>query len=305
MAEAKILRIYLDDEDRKRAKKGEYNIMNRIRAAFESRGFRVDLVRNSAEERAKSATRRGYSLFHMEEPNHDRALTLRRAYFYPFWRIEPTAERWNWTIAKAEFAPDAVDPDAAAQFSAFWRAKILPDASMDAPRDGTVYVPLQGRLLERRRFQTEAPIDMLRQVLNHEPRRDVICGLHPNEVYLPQELDALKSLVDKSPRLQLSAAPMAQLLQRCDYVATENSSVALAGYFLHKPAVLFAQIDFHHIALSVADMGAADAMKKAPKWTPDFDRYLYWFLKETAISGGSDEAEAQILTAVRSHGWQV
>jgi hypothetical protein len=101
MTQPQILRIYLDKEPRERALAGEFNIMTKIRSAFEGQGYRVEFVRNSEAERAKSENRRGYSLFHMDHPFHGRALTLRRVYFYPFWRIEASAKRWEWASARA------------------------------------------------------------------------------------------------------------------------------------------------------------------------------------------------------------
>ncbi len=304
MADAKILRIYLDDIPRKRALDGKFNIINRITAAFQGQGFRVELCRNTVTERGKSATRRGYSLFHMDAPFHPRALTLRKAYFYPFWRIENTASRWEYQIARSPFRPDDIDETAATQFCDYWRRQLFPEP-LPTTRDDTVYVPLQGVLLERRSFQSLSPLDMIRAVLAHDPTRDVVAGLHPGETYIPEEIEALKTLVDAEPRLRLSSEPMAHLLSRADYVATENSSVALNGFFLGKPAALFARIDFHHIAANVADLGPDQAIAQAPSLTPDYDKFLYWFLKLTAINGGAPEAEDQILAAVRHHGWKI
>ncbi|HRO15021.1 MAG TPA: hypothetical protein PLL33_08265, partial [Paracoccus sp. (in: a-proteobacteria)] len=84
-----------------------------------------------------------------------------------------------------------------------------------------------------------------------------------------------------------------------------NSAVAFDGYLLHKPAVLFAQIDFHHIGLNVADMGADAALRAAPDHAPDFDGYLLWFLRRQAIDGQAADAGARILAAMRRGGWPI
>ncbi|MCP3970054.1 MAG: hypothetical protein GY717_07015 [Rhodobacteraceae bacterium] len=303
MTEAKILRIYLDDIPRLTAERGNFNILNKIRAVFERHGFRVDLCRNTEAERLKSAARRGYSLFLMDEPFHPRALTMRKAYYYPFWRVEKTAKRWEFEIARTEFKPEEADPEEAARFCTIWRRNLFPDTQLGAPTDGTVYVPLQGRLLQHRSFQTMGPLDMIRAVLLHDPERDIVLSLHPGETYLPEELVALREITYANPRLRLSSEPMQTLLARCDYVATENSSVALSGFFLHKPAALFARIDFHHIAANVIDHGAEQAIPLAPDLRPDFDRYLHWFFKGTALNGGAPEVEDQVERLFRNHGW--
>ena len=305
MSVAKILRVYLDETPLLRVKRGNFNFLNRLRTAFEAQEFRVEFRLNSEAERLKSVTRRGYSLFHMDEPFHARVLTMRKAYYYPFWRIENTAQRWDYTVAKTTFDPDNIDPEEARTFGRVWRKTIFGAPAVETAKEGYIYVPLQGRLLEHRSFQSTSPIGMINALLVHDPKRQIILGLHPRETYLPEEMDALKQLIDRFPRLRLSSAPMETLLANCDYVATENSSVALAGFFLAKPAVLFAKIDFHHIAANVMELGEETAIKAAPTLTPEYEKYLLWFLKHTSIVGGAEDAEAQILSAVRHHGWEL
>ncbi len=296
--------IYLDDALRRSVERGQHNYIAQVRAAFESAGVRVALREDSVAERLASVARPGYALFHMQEPPHPRALTTRRAYVYPFWRIERTNRRWQTEVAMAAFDPAAIDPDEAARFAGFWRRRLFGAAVPAAEPGGYVYVPLQGRLLERRSFQTVAPIDMLREVLTEVPGR-IRVTLHPKEVYAPAELQALDRLARTHPRLELSAEPPEVLLPGCDMVITQNSAVAFQGYFHEKPAVLFARIDFHHIAARVDVLGSAEAIRQAREARPDFARYLYWFLQEMAINAGKQDAPAQILKTVRRRGWDI
>jgi len=305
MSTAQTLRIYLDDIPRRRAEKGNFNLINLIRSAFEKKGYQVELCQNSSQARLKSADDPGYSLFHMDDPFHPRALTLRRAYYYPFWRIEKSAKRWKWDIARETFQPEDIDAATAKQFCQYWRKRLFDLDEPSTRRDELVYIPLQGRLLERRSFQSLSPIEMIEAVLKHDPDRHIWVSFHPAETYIQSELNAVQSLADKTPRLSIRTEPMEAILARCAYVATENSSVALAGYFFHKPAVLFAKIDFHHIAVNADEIGNRKAIRAAADLHPDYDRYLFWFLKLTAINGGAPDAEARILDAVRRNGWSV
>ena len=305
MENKKILRIYLDEAPLSRARKGEFNLINLVRQAFEARGFRVEYIKNSLAERIKSASRNGYSLFHMEDPFHPRALTLRRAYYYPFWRIESSAKRWEWSIAKSNFDPAKIDCVEARNFCRFRRKQLFGLNEIPTAPGGSIYIPLQGRLMQRRSFQSLSPLEMIATVLKLDPGRQIYTGLHPNETYLPEEIAALRAMADTSPRLTVSTAPMTDLLASCDYVVTENSSVALAGYFFHKPAVLFAKIDFHHIAANVAELGVEAALRTVPTLAPDYDRYMYWFLQMTCINTGQADAEDRILEMVRRKGWRV
>ncbi len=86
---------------------------------------------------------------------------------------------------------------------------------------------------------------------------------------------------------------------------TENSSVAFKGYFLRKPAVLFSQIDFHHIAANVPKLGVEGAFAKARQMAPPFEAYLFWYLQKMSINAGKKDAEQQILAAVRRCGWKI
>jgi len=301
----KTLSVFYDDELLARARAGQHNYSNRLIAAFNDRGMAVELCRNSDAARAASEQQPGYALFHMEHPFHPRALTTRLAYLYPFWRIEASAKRWEWSIARERYDPGMIDRAAAQRFWDRRRRQHFGHHADKITRDGYVYVPLQGRLLDRRSFQTVSPIDMLGETLAHSGDRRVIAALHPNEIYDHAERAALDTLAGANPRLSVVKRPMEPLLRGCDYVVTQNSLVALMGYFLEKPAILFAQIDFHHIALNVALLGIERAFARVADHRPDFAGYLYWFLKQTTINAGDDMAGEQIIAAVRRHGWDV
>ena len=74
---------------------------------------------------------------------------------------------------------------------------------------------------------------------------------------------------------------------------------------LGKPAVLFAQVDFHHVALNVAELGAEAALAAADRHTPDTARYLWWFLKQNSIDAQAPDAGQRMLAAMRAGGWAI
>lgn len=300
---ARTVTLYLDPPMLASARSGEHNYINRLGMAFDRAGYALHYAANSAAARHASRLDPGFSLFHMDAPTHDRALTTRRAYFYPFWRIEAVADRWAFRVARERFDADAVDPEAAANFVRFWGRRLFGAKVQDIQRDRIAFVPLQGRLTEHRSFQTMSPLAMVQATLDALPDHHVVVTLHPGETYGLAERSALSRLVDQTPRLSLSDLPAEDLLHRCDMVVTQNSSVALSGFFFGKPAVLFAQIDFHHIAANVGALGVERAFATALEARPQFDRYLYWFLQMQAINAGRDDAEERILAAVRQCGW--
>jgi len=305
MAEAKILRIYLDPIPLAQVEAGNFNFFDQVRAAFQGAGFRVEFRKNSDVQRLKSASRRGYSLFLMDEPFHPKALTVRKAYYYPFWRIENTAKRWEFQVAKAPFDAAEVAPERAKLWADNWRKWLFKGMAEQPEKEGFVYVPLQGRLLNHRSFQTMSPIEMLRSTLAHDPARRVVAGLHPGETYTSKERAALDEVVKDNARLTLQSGGMEAALRGCDYVVTQNSTAALSGFFFQKPAVLFAKADFHHIAANVADLGEKAAFETVHTMGPAYDQYLYWFIQKMAIKADEPGAQQAILDTVRARGWVV
>lgn len=303
MTEPRLLRFYLDDGLRQSAVAGQHNFIRKIAVVAEQAGYRVEYRRNTPAECLKSAQRHGYAMFHMQDPPHDRALTMRRVYHYPFWAIEPSGQRWQWRVARAQFPASDVPRKAANKFYEFWRKRLYGDAPGSATRDGFVYVPLQGRLLDHRSFQSCSPLDMLRAVLQHDSGRRVVAALHPKEQYSSAELAALDLMVQGESRLTVRTGDMEALLTGCDYVVAQNSGVVFDGYLFGKPAVLFGQIDFHHIAANVADLGVAEALRQGPELTPDYVGYVHWFWQVMSINAGRPEAEQQIRAALNRAGW--
>lgn len=302
MSRNEILRIYLDAPTLARARAGEHNFFHRLIGAVRSRGWRVELRESTLAERLAAPARGGYALFHMEQPTHARALTCRRTYVGAFWHIEAQAERWEWPVAKATFDPDQIDPVASAAFGGLWRKRLYSGGN-DVSDGGFVFLPLQGRLTSHRSFQAMSPLDMLHQVL---ARTDlpVRAFLHPRETYGAAELAALAALTARHPRLTVETGNPRYALQHCRFVVSQNSGLVLEGFVLHKPAVLFGRIDFHHIAGCVPRDGLDPAFAALDR-LPEFDKYLYWFLHQQAINAGRPECEDQILTVLRGHGWPI
>ena len=305
MTDARTVTFYLHPKLRRQAKAGHHNFIDKVGAVLTDAGLTVDFDTDDDAGRLRAMARPGHGLFFMQEPVTARDLTFRKTYLYPFWHIEKQGKRWEWPVAKARFDPAQVDARKAANFHRFWRNRLLNDVSKDIRRDGFVLVPLQGRLTQQRSFQFCSPIDMIKAVLKHEPKRHIILTLHPTEVYSLEEQKVLEDLLDQHERLYLLEGGSERYLQNCDYVVTQNSSIGFRGYFFKKPLILFGQIDFHHIALNVRQMGVAEAFAAVQDHTPDYAAYLYWFLQGQAINAGRPEASARIRQVLKDHGWPV
>ncbi|MGC1494930.1 MAG: hypothetical protein WA790_03910 [Sulfitobacter sp.] len=294
------LRIYLEQPLLKSAEAGEHNFINLMMEVACKSQFRVCF--HDISERGQHLG--DHSLTHMKEPPDGRGLVFRRAYQYPFWQIEQTNERWHWDVAKGKFDESIARPDAA-RFYGYWQKRLFGDAPQLTSKAGYIYVPLQGRLDQHRSFQACSPLDMIKNCLLHEPNRKIVATLHPNEIYTDAELKQLEDLEKKHAHLSISMGEMSKHLQHCDYVVTQNSSAAFAGYFFGKPALLFGKIDFHHIA-EKADMSAlTESFARVAQLRPAYDKYVWWFWQHQSINAGRDDALEKIAGRFQRFGWPI
>ncbi|MEW9920513.1 hypothetical protein AB2B41_12935 [Marimonas sp. MJW-29] len=300
MAEDATVHFYLEEPFRTSAARGEHNFINLVAYVLKAAGLHP--VFEDLPIRGEPTT--GFSLSHMVNPPNDRGLVFRRVYHYPFWQIEAVAQRWHWDVARATFDPDTASRDAP-RFYSFWQKRLFGDAPNQAGRDGFVYVPLQGRLTEERLFQACSPMEMIEHCLALNPRRQIVATLHPNESYTRRELGQLETLARRHDRLRLDTGNMVSHLKGCDFVVTQNSGAAFSGFFFGKPALLFGQIDFHHIAVR-ADMDALGAsFDEIARAAPPFDKYVWWFWQDQSINAGRDDARAKIADRLRRFGWPI
>ena len=145
---------------------------------------------------------------------------------------------------------------------------------------------------------------MIEHTLAHSGRK-VIATLHPKETYSSSDRNALKALAKVHPQLTIATGDMERYLQTCDYVVTQNSGVAFSGFFFGKPALIFGQIDFHHIAIRADLQALGDSFDSVASHAPDYEKYVWWFWQDQCINAGRDDAEARIAARLRRFGWPV
>ena len=296
------LSIYLDPATLFQVREGQHNFFTRLIGALRAVNWTVDLHETGPAARRAARKKPGYALYHMEPPTHTRALTCRRSYVGAFWHIEDSAERWEWPVAKADFHLDDIDGKAAAQFFGMWKNRLYSGAN-PTNEDDLALIALQGRLLEHRSFQAMSPIQMIEEVLARHAGA-AVATLHPKETYTVDEITALERLASQFPRFRFQLGGSPDLLSKCRFVATQNSALALEGLFLRKPAILFAQSEFHHIVGSVPRDGLDAAFQRLNQ-TPPVARYLYWFLQLQALNAGRPEFETQLRAHLKKFDWPI
>ncbi|GLS86237.1 hypothetical protein GCM10010873_12110 [Cypionkella aquatica] len=279
------LTFYLDDDKRSRAEAGT-GIFGAIVAVVQAAGWKVRYLGQN-----DGIAGDGFHLVYNRAVEGPFCFSLRRCYLDKYYRIEATNDRWDWDVAGLTFP----GKPGAAWFQRYWRERLF--RGLGIANNGYIFMPLQGKLLQRRHFQAASPIDMIKATLAADPVRRIVATLHPQEVYTASELQALHGIA----RFELAEGSL-PWLAGCDYVVTENSSLALTGFFANKPAVLFGRIDFHHIAASVGRLGVAAALEAVAQPQP-FADYLFWFFKKQALCAVGDDVALRLAERLRAHGW--
>ncbi len=238
------VRFYLRDGLRQRVEERRHTFFNRLLVVLDRARFHIKYSDDSRDEKLKFADSGQYSVQLMQEAYDDRGVTVRKNYFGPFWHIETTAERWKRPVVFAKFNDSKQPHDRASRFSNHWRRSLFPTVSESVASAGYVYVPLQGRLLKHRSFQSCSPIQMVEALLEHERKRRIILTLHPGEMYSAKEQYALTKIVERNERVSISTGRMNEYLPKCDYVVTQNSSAGIFGYLMRKPLILIGATAF-------------------------------------------------------------
>lgn len=300
MTPDRTLSLYLNAAGRRELQAGGPSILKALRDAVQGVGWGVEIRPEVA--RHEMAAEPGYHIVVNHPVTGPRCLNLRDAYLPAFWRIEASNDRWDFSVAKAFYDPDMIDAKRGATFLRHTRPRVLGNGPIT--REGFIFMALQGQLTRHRHFQAMSPVKMIEATLQADLARPIFATLHPKENYAAADLAALAELQVRHARFRLSQARSEDLLVRCDYVVTQNSSMAFKGFFAEKPAVLFAQIDYHHIAGSVPKIGVAAAFRQVAD-PPDFGRYLFWFLQRQSIARYAGHAPAAIRLRLAALGWPV
>ncbi|TMV94090.1 hypothetical protein FGG78_03365 [Thioclava sp. BHET1] len=296
------LSLYLPPTTRSQAAAGDHNFFNRLTRALEAADWTVSLHETGAAARRAARHSPGYVMYHMEPPTHARALTCRRSYFSAFWHVEASAERWEWPVAKATFNADDIDGTAAGGFFGHWQKRLYSGVNC-TDRQNLALIALQGKLTQHRSFQSMSPLEMIEAVLARHPG-PTVATLHPKETYARSNINALERIAARFSRFSFQMGGSHDLLPHCSFLVTQNSGLALDGYFLRKPAIFFGRSDIDHIAGSVPRDGIDAAFARRHQ-APPVARYLYWRFALHALNAGRPEFEETLRGNLRGFGWPI
>lgn len=286
------LHFYLKPPGRAAIARGDKTMPARVLAAVAGAGWTTSV--HPEAEVPDIPHRDGFHMVLNLAPPAPHCLTLRPAGFSPFWQIETTNDRWDWQIARRSYRPPEIAQDRIDAFVASWARHLFGD--LRGSTGGGILIPLQGKLTERRPFQSASPVVMIHETLKRWPDRPVRATLHPAETYSDAELAALEVFRRDFPNFSVGGD-----IASADLVVTENSTLAFKALFLGKPALLWARIDWHHGLPSVARDGMA-ALEEAER-PRDIGRYLWWYRQQSLF--GWDDTPAPILARLRALDWPI
>ena len=301
MTPPRITRFYLPPPHLRLAEAGKDRLINRISDVLRKADFQVEFH----DTRTARSDYDGYTLFSMEPANSERSASLRECYHPVFHRIEKSNKRWLWDVAKKRFDQADIDRNRAEAFYRTWQKELFGDAPAAATRDGSILIPLQARLTKHRSFQASSPVEMIRKTATHFPDRAIHLTTHPTHSYSSEERAVLGKLIVRFSNVEMFTGTSTEALARCDFVVTQNSSVGFHANFFGKPAIHFAKIDFHHIALDVTRVGPFKAFERIETHEPDYAGYVWWFWQKNAINLRRVSAEDRIRRRLRKFGWPI
>ena len=222
------------------------------------------------------------------------------AYFWEFWQLDPKGTKAFSGIGDLPFDPTLMPFARAERFMAGQRARLVDkrkskygqkaEATL-VPKDALA-VFLQGDFPWRQGATRFDDLAMLAAVRAHAGNRPIVVKPHPlvNDPFTLAEIRALSD-----DRLTVTDANVHDVLAACAVTVSINSTVALEGYLHRKPAILFGQADFHHIAGRIREQEDFEAVLVAAlNRKRGYAQYLAWYFLRHCLRLGSPALEVAI-----------
>ena len=241
---------------------------------------------------------------------HPRILNTGIAYIYPFWNLDPWGIRALSSITQMTFQAKMVDANAAAEFAARLRRRLVwarisryPQKAepVDIPK-GCIAVFLQS---EAHRGVAETCHLTLRQMiaalLARSDPRPIVVKPHPRDAD-PKTRDYLDRMAGRDSRILVVDANIHDILASADVAVTINSAVGIEAHLHRVPVVLCGISDFHHAAVTITDrVQMDDAIRTAIASTWSHDAFLYWYLAENCLNAGKTDLVSRFVAKVDAY----
>jgi len=242
---------------------------------------------------------------------HPAVLNAGVAYIGAFWHLDPNGVKALSSIGHREFDPTAFSAKRVATFfEGLQNRYVRKRNSKYGQREEHVDVPKNAISLF---FQGMAPLstgvskfedfDILELLLNQTSGVPIVVKPHPL-VTQKHEIDFLHDLAKQDNRLFVTDANVHDILQNSAVTISNNSTVALEGFFHKKPAILFGDSDFHHIAhrFHTGD-NVLDLIGKAKNSRPAYPEFLAWYFLDQCLHLNSKKLKEKVYAIFRQHGF--
>ena len=233
------------------------------------------------------------------------------AYFWEFWHLDPIGTKALSSIGGLDYDPASMPYGRAERFFEAQRARLVAPrlskygqkTEVTAVPPGALAVFLQGEFPMKQGVTTFDDLAMLRAVRDWQGDRPIVVKPHPL-VKNPFTLAGLRVAVHGDDRITLTDANVHDILATCAATVSINSTVALEGYLHRKPAVLFGQSDFHHLAGRVrAPEDFAAVLDAQLARRGGYAQYLAWYFLRHCLRLGSPGLEAAIWSRFAAAGF--
>ena len=218
---------------------------------------------------------------------HSSLLYAEPSYVVGFWYLDAKGYYWRSSLAELQFDPSKIDAEAATYFfngvSGFMK-KMNYSKRHQALRtdDPLPKVPATIFVQRIENYRTKIHYLTMKEILETTSASidgTIYVKLHPLQT--EEERREIIDFCAKFENLQIQEASIHDLIAASEIVISQNSAVGFEAMMHQTPAILCAQSDYHHAALSAKSPTAlVDALQNAHEFDNSFPykKYFYWFL---------------------------
>lgn len=230
-------------------------------------------------------------------------LNTGQAYLDGFWHVDSEGILGMHSGGRLTFDSDEVDGAEAARFCAALRTKFVSNrvsryqqkkTRTVLPENG-IAVFLQGNSPATRRTMVKGSDAMLEAVFQAGGSDPIIVKHHPLKTN-ESDVASVGALKELGAPIVETDANVHDILRTCKCTVSISSGACFEGFLHHKPAIFFGRSDMRNFASFANDASSFNNAKMCMLENDlDFDRYVFWYLKQHCVELNTPNFVQQIL----------
>ncbi|WP_146010281.1 hypothetical protein [Acidimangrovimonas sediminis] len=224
-------------------------------------------------------------------------------YLNGFWFFDPLGVRNNSSVRLRDFRPHKMAEEFSAKFMARLRQRFVatgrtkfaqaPAGEVEIP-DGCITIAAQTFAAPEHYPSYAAYPDLIAETLRQRGDRPVVIKPHPWSGL--RETEVMARYHDPRNGVIVATPNLHEVLAKSAVVVTRCSAVAIEAMLHRVPAVVSAQVDFHHAVTTLYRADAIGAaMQAAEAARTPFAKYLTWYFGQNLLPAAQPaECEARI-----------